>query len=167
MLGYFHDFPPSSVTAQLLSKLAKDGYRLGLSSDLNSQTLAMLDNPANTIKVDVTKYLPEELEKRISDLRKYQCKILAERVDTLDDLEFCKALEFDFYQGHFLFRPAAQQKQVPVNRMNMMRLLSKLQNPQILIPDVEKLVSQDVALSYKLLKYANSATVALPRTVNS
>jgi EAL and modified HD-GYP domain-containing signal transduction protein len=49
----------------------------------------------------------------------------------------------------------------------MIRLLSKLQNPQIPIPDVEKLVSQDISLSYKLLRYANSAAVALPRTVNS
>ena len=167
MLGYFHDFPPSSVTAQLLSKLSNDGYRLALSSDLNSQSMAMLDNPAHTIKLDVTRYLPEELEKRINDLRKHRCKILAERVDTLDDLEFCKALEIDFYQGRFLFRPAAQPKQIPVNRITMMRLLSRLQNPQILMPEVEKLVSQDVALSYKLLRYANSASVALPRTVNS
>lgn len=167
MLGYFHDFPPSSVTAQLLSKLTNEGYRLGLSADLNPQTMAMLDSPDNAVKLDVTKYLPEELEKRVNDLRKYKCKILAERVDTLDDLEFCKALEVDFYQGHFLFRPASQQKQIPVNRLNMMRLLSQLQNPQIMIPDVEKLVSQDVALSYKLLRYANSASVALPKAVHS
>jgi EAL and modified HD-GYP domain-containing signal transduction protein len=166
-LGYFHDFPPSGVTAQLLSKLKNERYRLGLSAGLNSETMALLDNPAHIIKVDVTRYSPDELEKRIAELRKYKSKILAEKVDTFDDLEFCKALEIDLYQGNFLFRPAAQHKQVPVNRITMMRLLSKLQNPQILMPEVEKLVSQDVALSYKLLKYANSACIALPREVQS
>src|ERR1700739_2471186 len=38
-LGYFHDFPPSSVTAQVLSKLSNEGYRLGLSADLNSEVM--------------------------------------------------------------------------------------------------------------------------------
>jgi len=54
-----------------------------------------------------------------------------------------------------------------VNRITMIRLLSKLQDPQIPMPEVEKLVSQDISLSYKLLRYANSPVVALPRTVNS
>jgi EAL and modified HD-GYP domain-containing signal transduction protein len=129
--------------------------------------MAVLDNPAHIVKVDVTRYSPDQLEERIAELRKYKSKILAEKVDTFDDLEFCKGLEIDLYQGHFLFRPAAQHKQVPVNRIAMMRLLSKLQNPQILMPEVEKLVSQDVALSYKLLKYTNSASVALRREVRS
>src|SRR5262249_12333084 len=34
-------------------------------------------------------------------------------------------------------------------------------------PEIEKLVSQDVTLSYKLLKYANSPLVGLSRNVNS
>jgi EAL and modified HD-GYP domain-containing signal transduction protein len=59
------------------------------------------------------------------------------------------------------------KKEIPVNRLTMMRLLSKLQDPQILIPELEQLVSQDIALSYKLLRHANSAAVALPRAVNS
>jgi EAL and modified HD-GYP domain-containing signal transduction protein len=167
MLGYFYDFPPSSVTAQLLSKLSKEGYRLGLSGALNAESMSLVDNTTHLIKVDVTQYSPDELEKRVNHLRNYKPKILAEKVDTLDDWEFCKELKLDFYEGHFLFRPAAKQKQIPVSRLMMMRLLSKLQNPDIVIPEIEKLVSQDVALSYKLLKYVNSPAVALPRQVHS
>jgi EAL and modified HD-GYP domain-containing signal transduction protein len=167
MLGYFHDFEPSDGTAQRLTEIAARGYRLAVSGELPLESLALLNNPAHTIKLDVTKYLPDELEKRVRRLRDYKSKILAGKVDTYDDLEFCKALEFDFFQGHFLSKPSAQQKEIPVNRVTMIRLLSKLQDPQIPIPEVEKLVSQDIALSYKLLRYANSPVVALPRTVNS
>ncbi len=167
MLGYFHDFGPSDRTARQLSELAATGYRLALSGELPLETLALLDHPEHTFKLDVTKYLPEQLETRVSELRSYKSKILAGKVDTYDDLEFCKALEFDFYQGHFLSRPAAQKNEIPVNRFTMIRLLSKLQDPEILMPEVEQLVSQDISLSYKLLRYANSPVISLPRTVNS
>ena len=167
VLGYFEEFGPSDPAAHELAGLLSKGYRVAISGDLSSECLRLLDNAENVIKLDVTKYLPDDLERRVSDLRRLQSRILAENVNTYDDLEFCKSLEFDFYQGHFLCKPAAQKKEMPVNRMTMLRLLSKLQDAQTAMPDLEALVSQDVSLSYKLLRYANSAAVALPRSVNS
>jgi c-di-GMP phosphodiesterase len=168
MLGYFHDFEAQGETARHLIDTAKHGYSLALSGEVNLESLALLDTAIHTIKVDVTRYMPDQLEKRVGELRGLKPKILAAKVDTYDDLEFCKGLEFDFYQGHFLSRPSsAQTNEIPVNRMTMIRLLSKLQDTQIPIPEVEKLVSQDISLSYKLLRYANSPAVSLPRTVNS
>jgi EAL and modified HD-GYP domain-containing signal transduction protein len=116
--------------------------------------------------VDVTHWSPAELE-NVADLRKFTSKIAAVGVDTYDDLEFCKELNFDFYQGQFLFKPASQPKDIPVNRMNMLRLLSRLHDPNIDLASVEQIVSQDVALTYKILQYANSAAVPLPRKVSS
>jgi c-di-GMP phosphodiesterase len=48
-----------------------------------------------------------------------------------------------------------------------MRLLAKLHDADVEIPEIEKLAAQDVSLSYKLLRYVNSAAVSLPRSVNS
>src|SRR4029079_10724074 len=97
----------------------------------------------------------------------YKSHIAAVGVDTYDDLEFCKDLKFDFYQGHFLFKPAAQVQSIPLNRMNMLRLLSKLHDPKIELVEIERLVSQDMALSYKILQHANAAGMALKSKVNS
>ncbi len=167
MFGYQDSFDPPDPIAQQLCELAAEGYRLTLSSGLSSKSLALLNSPEHTIKVDVTRYLPDEIEKRVAELRNFKLKIMAENVDTYDDLEFCKAIEFDYYQGHFLCKPAAQKQRVSVNRFTTIRLLSKLQDAQIPIPEVEQLVSHDVSLSYKLLRYVNSAGVSLPRAVNS
>ena len=53
------------------------------------------------------------------------------------------------------------------NRMAIVLLLAKLQDPTIEIHDLEDPVKNDVALSVKLLRFVNSASVGLPRSVDS
>lgn len=167
MLGYLDSFEASDKTSTLLSNVAAEGYRLVVSGDLPADCLRLLNNEAHTVVLDVTRYTPDELRKRVDSLREFKSLIAASGVDTYDDLEYCKDLKFDFYQGHFLFRPAAQQKSIPVNRINMLRLLSKLHDPKMEMAEIEKLISQDVALTYRILQYANSAGMALKSKVNS
>jgi EAL and modified HD-GYP domain-containing signal transduction protein len=167
MLGYLDTFEASDKTSKLLSDVAAEGYRLAVSGNLSEDCLGMLNNKSHTVILDVTRYTPDDLRKRVDYLRGYKSLIAAAGVDTYDDLEYCKDLKFDFYQGHFLFRPAAQVQNIPVNRMNMLRLLSKLHDPKMEMADIEKLISQDVALTYRILQYANSAAMALRSKVNS
>jgi c-di-GMP phosphodiesterase len=167
VLGYFDDFAPSDDAARLLAVLVADGYRIALSDKLCRESLDVLADYSEVIKVDVTRYLPDQLEQRVGDLRRYKTKILAENVDTYDDLEFCRSLEFDLYTGRFLCKPSVQKDDLPINRLAMLQLLAKLRNPAVNLQELEKTIAQDVGLSYKLLLQANSASVALPRTVTS
>jgi c-di-GMP phosphodiesterase len=167
MLGYLDSFEASDKTSKLLSDVVAEGYRLAVSGNLSEDCLGLLNNKTHTVVLDVTRYTPDELRKRVDYLRGYKSRIAAAGVDTYDDLEYCKDLKFDFYQGHFLFRPAAQVQNIPVNRMNMLRLLSKLHDPKLEMAEIEKLISQDVALTYRILQYANSAGMALRSKVNS
>jgi len=167
MLGYLDSFEASDKTSKLLSDVAAEGYRLAVSGNLSEDCLGLLNNKTHTVILDVTRYTPDELRKRVDYLRGYKSRIAAAGVDTYDDLEYCKDLKFDFYQGHFLFRPAAQVQNIPVNRMNMLRLLSKLHDSKMEMAEIEKLISQDVALTYRILQYANSAGMALRSKVNS
>jgi EAL and modified HD-GYP domain-containing signal transduction protein len=168
VVGYFDDFGPADEVAQELLKLTGVGSRIALSGQLNPDSLNLFVDRAPVLKLDVTSIAPDDLEKRFIDLRRHKCPLLADCVDTWDDLEYCQSLGFDLYQGRFIARSAAhEEKQIPVNRLTMMRVLSQLQDPELELADLEKTISLDAALSYKLLTYANSAAVALPRKVNS
>jgi EAL and modified HD-GYP domain-containing signal transduction protein len=167
VLGYLDDFAPEDEAGRSISSLLAAGYRVALSDRLRPESLEALGNSAYCLKVDITRYTPGQIESRLQELRRFKAGILAERVDTYDDLEFCQSLGFDFYQGRFLSKRASDRKELPVNRLTMIRLLSKLQDPETPVTDLEQLVSHDVGLSFKLLRYANSAAVALPRKVNS
>ncbi|HLQ76595.1 MAG TPA: HDOD domain-containing protein, partial [Terriglobia bacterium] len=167
VLGYSQPFEAADGTLEQLREIASEGYRLALSGNLSTECLETFSHPSHTLVVNVTDYKPDELQDRVAGLREFKSTITAAGVDTYDDLEFCKALQFDYYQGHFLFKPAVKRQSIPVNRLTMLRLLSKLHDPRIQISEVEKLVAQDVALSYKILRYTNSAFVALRRQVSS
>src|SRR5262249_52306884 len=82
--------------------------------------------------------------------------------------EFCNYLGFDYFQGHFFCRPnIIAGQQLPVNRLATLRLLAKLQNPDVEAYELEETIRLDPSLSYKLLRFVNSAFCALPRTVDS
>jgi EAL and modified HD-GYP domain-containing signal transduction protein len=167
VLCYFDDFPATGDIASVLTELTQKGCRIALSEKLNTEALDVLGPHAYVIKVDVTQYTPDVVEQRFHQLKQYKTKILADKIDTYDDFEFCKDLGFDLYQGHFISRAAGQRKEVSVNRLTMMRVLSKLQDPEMPMAELEKVISLDVALSFKLLSYANSPAVALKRNVSS
>ena len=94
--------------------------------------------------------------------------LLAEKVETQDDFKFCKSLGFDYFQGYFLSKPEViKGRRAPANRLLILQLLGKLQNPEVDFNELEEIVSRDVALSYKLLRVINAAFYALPKKVDS
>jgi EAL and modified HD-GYP domain-containing signal transduction protein len=60
-----------------------------------------------------------------------------------------------------------EARSVAPNQLSILQLVAALQNPDIEFSDLETLVSRDVALSYRLLRYMNSAFFGLRREVDS
>jgi len=87
---------------------------------------------------------------------------------TREEYEYYKDLGFDYFQGYLFSRPKVITRQaIPANRLAILRLLGRLHDPDAAIKELEELISQDVSLSYRLLRYINSAFFALPRKVES
>ncbi|HET8672950.1 MAG TPA: HDOD domain-containing protein [Thermoleophilaceae bacterium] len=95
-------------------------------------------------------------------------RLLATNVQTHEELEFCKGLGFDYYEGGFLCQPRTVLKRtVPTNRMAKLGILAELNNPEADFDGLERLISRDVGLSYRFLRYINSAFFSLPHKVGS
>jgi len=58
-------------------------------------------------------------------------------------------------------------RRVPVSRLATIRLITKLNNPEVEVNELDLAISRDVSLSYKLLRLINSAIFCLQRTVTS
>ncbi len=151
-----------------VKKLAEQGYRIALDDFIFNETLKPLIELADIIKIDVMELGQEDVCRHVEQLRQYPVRLLAEKVETQQDFDYCNNLGFDYFQGYFFSQPKIIRGQrLPNNRLAILRLLARLQDPAITARDVEDLTVQDVAFSYRILKYVNSAAFALPRKVES
>lgn len=100
--------------------------------------------------------------------RDYPVRLVAEKVETQEEFEFCRDLGFEYFQGYFLCRPKILTgRRVQDNRPTLLRLLAALPDPELPPAELETLIRHDVSLGYKLLRYINSAFFGLPKKVES
>ena len=109
-----------------------------------------------------------DIAAHVQQLKSRNVRLLAEKVETQEDFKFCHDLGFDYFQGYFLSRPEVLQGQrVPTSRLGLMQLFSLLQDQELDVDKLEVVIHNDVTLSYKLLRYINSAYFSLPRKIES
>lgn len=151
-----------------LRDLAEDGYDLALDDFSWTDDERDLLPTVSMIKVDVSKHDLGRLEQRMDELAAYPVELAAVRVETPEILERCIDLGFHLFQGYFLCRPnAVRGRSLPTSRLVVLQLLKEVFDPDVTIPELERLIRRDVSLSYRLLRIINSAYYSLPRKVHS
>ncbi|MEQ6342652.1 MAG: HDOD domain-containing protein [Gammaproteobacteria bacterium] len=159
-------FDEEMLTA--LQRLVQEGYTLALDDFIFSEQARAACEIAKIVKIDVLALDTKGLEEHVRLLRTFNVKLLAEKVETHAMLMQCKELGFDYFQGYFLSRPnIVAGKSPPSMRITTLRTLGVLQNPRLDLEELAEVIAQDVSLSYKLLRYINSAAVAMPRKIDS
>jgi len=148
--------------------LSDMGYIIALDDFLFDEKYEELLRIVDIVKLDVMNMSNAEIRKEVGRLQSYGVKLLAEKIETLEELEFCKSLGFDYYQGYFLSRPKIIQGQrIPAGRYSLMELMQKLYQEEIDIRDLEQTISKDVSLSYRLLKHINSSYFGFSNEIQS
>ncbi len=159
---------PSPRVIESLTTLKLLGYRLALDDFVYTPAHVPLIKLADFVKIDIRAHTQAELEQQVQALKPYSARLLAEKIETHDELEFCRQLGFSLFQGYFLHRPEiVHGKKVSANLQLVMTILSTLQREDVNAQTIADLVNQDARLSYQLLRIINSAAFSRPRAVNS
>ncbi|MDH5428258.1 MAG: HDOD domain-containing protein [Nitrospirota bacterium] len=168
ILEVLETIDPTPTVLEALIQARKSGYKIALDDFILRESHRVLMEHADLVKVDVLALTQEELKEQVAMFRDYPVRLLAEKVEDREMYEQCLALGFDYFQGYFFCKPQVLEGvRLSSNRMAVVLLLAKLQDPLIDLQDLNDLVKNDVALSVKLLRYVNSASVGLPRSVDS
>ncbi len=148
--------------------LAQKGYVIVLDNFRYHEKLVPLVKLAHIVKVDIQVVDEAVIREYVQQLRPHAVSLQATKVETHEELASCMNMGFNYFQGYFLAKPKViKQHAVPPSRLAVLRLLAALQDPNVDVQDIEELITQDLSLSYKLLRYINSATFALTRKVDS
>lgn len=158
ILEVLEDIPVTAKLVAAVKRLHKQGFIIALDDYIYNPEHKPLIEMAEIIKIDLMAMSREELIEHVEVLKPFNKKLLAEKIETLDEFDLCMELGFDYFQGYFLSKPRIiKSTALPQNKLSIMNILALLQDDDSDIDDIEKAISNDVAMSYKVLKLMNSA----------
>lgn len=149
---------PTADLIALCRAVRDQGYTLALDDFVSSPQFEPLTHLAKLIKVDVRVTSKPEQKRLLRTYGPRGIAMLAEKVETYEEFEWTRAAGYDYFQGYFFARPSTiHSPQVPASKLHCLRLLTEVQQPELDFKRLEALVRVDVALTYRLLRYVNSA----------
>jgi len=151
------DIEPDGEILAAVRGMREQGYRIALDDFRSSPGMDPLIHLANVIKVEMATPRAQQ-EVMLREFHARGIRMLSEKVETDSDYRWALAAGYDYFQGYFFAQPVVVRgKQIPANKMQCLHLLQEGHRAEVDFTRLTALISQDVALSYKLLRYANSA----------
>lgn len=160
MIELLEDVEPDEGTVAACRELKEAGYRLALDDFVPRPEADALLACAEVVKLDVLNVPLAELARTVEALRPRGVRLLAERVETREVRDACRAMGFELFQGYYFSRPEIlSRREVSVEQANAIRLMNLLRDTRATDGDVEEAFRSDPLLTYKLLRIVNSAAV--------
>lgn len=144
-------------------ELRKLGFRFALDDVIaESDDVSKLVDLAEVIKIDLKGVNGAKLEELVRKFSGRKKKLLAEKVETVEEFHTCLALGFDYFQGFYFARPAILSgKKIAPSELVILRLLDLL-NSDAGNDEIEAAVKRDASVGINLLRLVNTAAARVP-----
>jgi EAL and modified HD-GYP domain-containing signal transduction protein len=141
------------------------GYLLVLDDVVSLDPVEPLLELADIVKVD---YRKAEQLRLVRRGRQAGIQMLAEKIETQEELRQALEMGYDLFQGYFLARPMTiVGREIPAFKLHYIQILQEVSRPELDYPRLEALIKQELSLSYKQLRYINSAAFGWRRPIES
>lgn len=169
VIELLEDILPTPEVLSTCAQLRKKGYMIALDDFIIEPEFLPLLDVADIVKIDFLETPRPVIEDFVRNFSASNVKLLAEKIETYDDFEFAKSLGFSLFQGYFFSKPVIVSSEVKLSphRINCLRLMHLSFDPDVDFVKISKILKQDVALSFRLLRVVNSAFFGLRYSVNN
>ncbi len=159
---------PTTKILEACRELKDKGYVLALDDFVFTEGLEPLIELADIIKIDFQELSLTEIERQHERLRKSRVKFLAEKIETYDQFDAAMQMGYSYFQGYFFSQPEMiKDREIPAFKINQLSLLAEVNKKDVDLRKIEQLIAPDVGMSYKMLRYINSAYFSLINEVTS
>ncbi len=162
-------FANSSVLITKLNALKNLGFRIGLQGNTDLPEMQPFMELAEFIFINIGDNNLPTITSQISAISKlvFDKNLVATNIRTLDEFHVCTKLPFAYFQGQFVTsREAWASPRMDTGRIKILDLLNRIRQDAE-IAELAQAFKQDPALSFKILRYINSAGSGLANKVNS
>lgn len=168
VLEILESVEPDEEVVQACMKLKRRGYLLALDDFVYREHFTPLLKFIDIIKIDFLSTTPDERKMMHDRLAPMGKRFLAEKLETQEEYDEAKALGYEYFQGFFFSRPVVlSRRNMSGNRQTIFKILREIHTPGMDYRNLEDTIKQDLTLSYKLLRYINSAFFGLQTEVHS
>lgn len=145
-----------SVVARVV-ELKQAGYTFALDDVIaDSDDIRKLLPLVDIVKIDIAGMPPSTLSQLSARFRLTKKKLLAEKVENIEEYNRCLELGFDYFQGYYFAKPAVLSgKKLSPSQLALMQLIGLLNSDAENI-EIERVIKHDASLGLTLLRMANS-----------
>jgi c-di-GMP-related signal transduction protein len=159
---------PTVEVIQSCLELKKRGYLLVLDDFKYHPKFDCLVKLADVIKIDFQESSHQEIKSMLRKMETIKAKFLAEKVETQEDFQWAWQRGFTYFQGYFFSKPKTVfGKDIPIFLHNKIQLMKEISKPELEFNDLAKIIERDLSLSYKLLRFINSAAFQFKSDITS
>jgi EAL and modified HD-GYP domain-containing signal transduction protein len=173
--------PPASTVLEILENiepdpelidccltLKKQGYRFALDGFLPQSSRAPFFHFADFIKLDFHAAGYDLRSEVYAMAAGSGARFLAEKIETEIQLRIAISEGCTLFQGYFFSQPVLLSSRViPQNYFVYLKLIAELHRDPASLRKIEKLISADASLCYRVLRLANSALQGHPGIVST
>lgn len=151
-----------------LTRLKQAGYTLALDDYTGQVDLESLLELADIVKIDMLN-TPDDKMRMISNKLLVSNKILlAEKVEHETDFMTAQNLGCTLFQGYFFKKPKIiTGRKISSSDLSKLNIINELSNEDVDPIKISKIIHNDLALSYRLLGYINSAMFSRRESIDS
>lgn len=164
----FEKVEPGERLLRTLERIKKAGYLMVMDDFVFNEPYRQLLEYADMIKVDFLVNSPEKIRLIAQEAGSQKLTLLAEKIETRKVYNEALELGFHYFQGFFFQKPdLVSRQEMPGYKLNYLHILKKIHDPVLELDAIEEIIKRDVSLTYKLLRFINSASFGFRVTVRS
>ncbi|WP_027359931.1 EAL and HDOD domain-containing protein [Desulforegula conservatrix] len=151
---------PTKEIIQAVNEIKEKGYLLALDDFVFLPELMPLIKMADIIKIDFRLTPKDEILKLLDEFKKRDIHVLflAEKIETNEEFKDAVEMGFSYFQGYFFCKPEIiKGREISTSQITLLQIMAEVSNEKFDFTKAESLIERDINLSFKLLKYINSA----------
>jgi len=148
-------------------ELRKKGFSLALDDFVFDEAYLPLLGIVDIVKIDLLLHDPDELRNAVQHLKQWPVRLLAEKVDSAEQAQYCMDLGFHLFQGYYFAKPSILSvKRADPAHLSLMKLLGLVLGDAE-THEIEQAFKQSPGLTYNLMRLVNSVAAGAGKKIGS
>ena len=159
---------PNDELIRACRAVHESGYELSVCDYVIESTHQPLLDCIDYMRVDFPRIARTHQRAIVQAGRHFGFAPLAENLQTVDQFEDARQMDYSHFQGSFFRQPEENLDEVlPASRTLSLRLLQAINDQEFQLDRIDELIRLDPAMAVRLLKYLNSPVFGFHRDVSS